>query len=144
MIQCGFVVGEYVPCRSITVGPGEADLRATAHHEAGHAVATRLWFRRAFKSVTIEGDEDFAGPLVGNMPGEWFQPEYASLDGRVRVESIKKSGSCGQVLSLMRASLGKFDDAGTGVLRLAHEHAVTAMEADAAETVAKLIMGRDR
>jgi hypothetical protein len=58
------------------------DLRATAYHEAGHAVI-RWAQRRAFRLVTIESGDDHAGRTEHYPVGDWFRPDL-EVDGRVR------------------------------------------------------------
>jgi hypothetical protein len=59
------------------------DPLATAHHEAGHAVASILWFHRAFKRVSVVEDDDSWGHVEQPLPGTWFRPDI-EVDGRVR------------------------------------------------------------
>jgi hypothetical protein len=57
----------------------------TAIHEAGHAVVARE-LGRSVRLVSIEADEDGGtlGRMLGRPPGSWFQPDFMSVDGRVR------------------------------------------------------------
>jgi hypothetical protein len=57
-----------------------SSLGATAHHEAGHAVAAWHYGMR-FKYVTIEADREnqSLGHLMHQMP-KWFHPDYDSSD----------------------------------------------------------------
>ena len=57
-------------------------LRATAFHEAGHAVAS-IWLQRPFKYVTIEPDGDTLGHVHAWVPGKWFRPDL-EVTPRVR------------------------------------------------------------
>lgn len=56
---------------------------ASAHHEAGHAVASHL-LGRSFIKVSLERQADGTLGWIGHRPpGEWFDPE-GQIDGRLR------------------------------------------------------------
>lgn len=60
-------------------------LEATAHHEAGHAIA--LWhFGRGFKRVTVDPDQSKAtlGHLLHHKMPKWVDPE-TGFSGRIRL-----------------------------------------------------------
>jgi hypothetical protein len=56
--------------------------RATAYHEAGHAVVAQA-LGRAVKSVTIVGDDEVTGRCIHPPVGDWFRPNI-KVDGRAR------------------------------------------------------------
>ena len=62
--------------------PGQRELRYTAYHEAGHAVAAWQEGIR-FRSVSIVPKGDALGYVLHNRPPRWFQPDIAS-DRRTR------------------------------------------------------------
>lgn len=62
--------------------PGVTEERATAVHEAGHAVAA-VYLRRGFKAVSIVADDHTLGRLTALPVGEWFRPDIVA-DARTR------------------------------------------------------------
>ena len=60
----------------------DAELRATAYHEAGHAVAAFV-LRRPIRTASIEPAEGSLGRVEHHPPGKWFQPD-AGVDTRTR------------------------------------------------------------
>jgi hypothetical protein len=64
---------------SYELGP---ELRATAFHEAGHAVAAFV-LGRAFTRVSIEPQGATLGRCSFRPPGEWFRPDER-VDGATR------------------------------------------------------------
>lgn len=56
--------------------------RATAIHEAGHAVIS-IRERRRFRHVTIAESDHFLGQVLGMPVGDWLQPDL-TVDARTR------------------------------------------------------------
>jgi Peptidase family M41 len=56
--------------------------RATAIHEAGHAVMAYL-LRRPFTSVSVVEDDESYGRVHIGAPGKWFRPDI-EIDSRTR------------------------------------------------------------
>jgi hypothetical protein len=88
---------------------------STAYHEAGHSVAAILWFRSAFKSVSVVEIDDVAGRVLSRGPGKWFRPDI-EVDGKVR-RRIER-----EIMILWAGPLseqrftGEFNDIGAGLL----------------------------
>lgn len=74
--------------------------RATAYHEAGHAVMSHL-LRCKVVSVTLGEQDDSLGSVTGHAPGAWFQPD---VNGDRRTCSYIEN----QVLILMSGEAAEF------------------------------------
>lgn len=59
-----------------------ADLRRTAVHEAGHAIAAFM-LGRSFRDVSVEEGDESLGRVRCHAPGAWFQPDI-EFDGKTR------------------------------------------------------------
>jgi Peptidase family M41 len=75
----------------------ERKLRATAYHEAGHAVAA--WkFGLRFKHVTIKAQEDTLGHMLHGRSPKWFRPDCDNSDRtRLRAERRIITSLAGQL-----------------------------------------------
>lgn len=75
----------------------ERQLRATAHHEAGHAVAA--WrFGMRFKHVTLKAGDGTLGQMLRGRSPKWFKPDMDSSDRtRLRAEHDIIVSFAGQV-----------------------------------------------